>query len=113
TLRGRRDAKLTVGVHLNRCACNWCSTNASDKGAGVGWHCVVGVWIGHSHLLADADGIGLISDTQITDIDIVIAGGKIVTGAKAQGDVVLASGIVKERGNTVGRVPFGGCVVSE
>ncbi len=79
----------------------------------MGWHCVVGVWIVDSHLLADADGVGLGSNTQITDIDIVIAGGNIVTGAKAQGGVVLAGGIVQERGNTVSRVPFSGGVVSE
>jgi hypothetical protein len=89
---------LSVAIYLDCCACNCCSINASDKG-----FCLISA-------SADADSVGLISNTFVADVDIVIAGGKIVTGAKAQCDVVVAAGVVKERGSTVGCVSFA-CVV--
>src|SRR5205807_3609466 len=71
TLRGGCHAKLTVGVHLNRCACNRGPTNASDKGS-----CLVSA-------CADADSVGLISNTFVADVDIEVARGKIDTGVTA------------------------------
>src|SRR5206468_9593790 len=89
TLRGGRHAKLTVGIHPNRYACNCCSTDASDKG-----FCLISA-------RANADRVGLASNTFVADVDIEVAGGKIVTGGNAQGDVALAGGVAIERKSTV------------
>ena len=53
---------------------------------------------------ADSNGIGLTSDTNVANVDIVVARGEISTGSKAQCDVAAATGVVEERIKTVGRV---------
>src|SRR5215216_3852345 len=47
------------------------------------------------YLVADADRASLGSNTNVADIDIVIARGERGTGIKAQPDVVAAAGVVK------------------
>ena len=54
----------------------------------------VAVWV---PARADANGVGLASNTTIADVDIVIARGEIVAGCNAQCDVVAAGGVVQER----------------
>jgi hypothetical protein len=55
-------------------------------------------------LVADANGVGLGRNTQVADIDIVIARGEISTGSWAQGDVAAARCIAEKRFETLGRV---------
>jgi SpoVK/Ycf46/Vps4 family AAA+-type ATPase len=58
----------------------------------------------------DPDSPGLASLTSVADIDIVIAGGEIPTGVKAQCDVAAAGPVAEERVNTGGRVAPAGCI---
>ena len=57
----------------------------------------------HSRI-ANADGIGFGSNTEIADIDVVIARREIITGQGAERDVIAAGGVEIEREFTVGRV---------
>src|SRR5207248_4114614 len=65
-------AKLTGGVYLNGCACNCCPIDARNKG-----FCLCST-------RADANRPGFTSNTSVASIDIVIAGGEILTGSIAQ-----------------------------
>jgi hypothetical protein len=47
--------------------------------------------------VAYPDGIRLVSDTFVPDVDVIIPGGQIESSTPAQCDVVAAAGIVKER----------------
>ena len=60
-------------------------TNAGDIGVGL------------SSCGADANGVGLASNAQVANIDIVAAGGENKTGAKAQCNVTSANRIAIER----------------
>ena len=53
---------------------------------------------------ADADGIGLASNTRVPYINIIIARGEATAGKNAHGDVVHAGGVVIKRTGTNGRV---------
>ena len=64
-------------------------------------------------LQADADCVGLASNTVIADIDIVIASGELIASLRAQCDVLFAGGIAKERRNTVGRIAATSCIIKE
>jgi len=55
-------------------------------------------------LVADADGVGLIGDTGVADINVAIAGGEIVARLKTQCDVVAAGCVATERFKTGGRI---------
>src|SRR5438477_4252479 len=74
--------------------------------------------------IADADGVALARDTHhiVADIDVVIAGGKIMASKNAQGRVLAASGVVIQSKATQSRVVAtsgvtkesiitGGCIV--
>ena len=76
--RGRDcHAKLTTGVHNDYRACNCSTINPGDKGGRLALRAdAVGV-------PADADGVGLASNTLVTDIDIIIARGEVETGCRA------------------------------
>ena len=100
-MRGGYRAEASGAVYNNACACNWASTDASNKGSGLG------------SLYTDADGGGLSSNTKGADIDVAVASGEICAGIKAQGDVAGARCVVKERASTGGRVAGARCVVKE
>jgi hypothetical protein len=55
-------------------------------------------------LRADADSVGLVSNTLVANIDIVIARGEVQTSFKAYCDITAAGGVAKERIKAVGRV---------
>jgi hypothetical protein len=101
TLRGGYRAEASAGGYNNACACNWASTDASNKGSGLG------------SLYTDADCLRLGRPARGADIDVAVASGETYTGINAQGDVAAARCVVKERVNTVGRVVVAGCVVGE
>jgi hypothetical protein len=63
--------------------------------------------------VANADGVGLATDTLIADIDIEIARSEIITGVNSQGDVVTAGRVVIERLIADGRVGAASIVVIE
>src|SRR5437867_1564540 len=78
--------------------CNSRPSNAGDEGIRLGsWR-------------ADADRIGLARDTTIANVDIVTAGREILAGSKAERDVAVAGGVLKERQNPCGRVVAAGCI---
>jgi hypothetical protein len=60
--------------------------------------------------VANPNGVGLIRDTFIADVDIVIACGEIKAGFVTQGDVAEAAGVAPERSNAMGRVGVAGDV---
>jgi hypothetical protein len=66
-----------------------------------------------SSSLADADCIGCATDTFTANVDIVAAGGEVITGLKAQCDVVVAGRVAKERLKTVRSVEEAACAVKE
>jgi hypothetical protein len=92
---------LAVSVDKNRITAALVdSVYPDDKRGGLrGW-------------VANADGVGLASNTSVADIDIVIARRKIPPGSTAQGNVVVA-GVAKERFRTVGRIVAAGGVFKE
>src|SRR5262249_50742539 len=100
-LRGGYRAKLTGSVYLNWYADNYCSSDTGYKGICLG------------SLGADADGVGLGSNTLVSYIDIIVASGQIATGEIAQCDVLVAGCVIQERVGTVGRVVGAGCVAKE
>ena len=57
---------------------------------------------------ADADGIGLAGNTQVTDVHIVAARSEVAASLKAQSDVGIPGGIVLESFITVSRVVVAG-----
>ena len=89
---------MTAAAYTNCHTRNRRPTNASDKR-----FCLISA-------RTDADSVGLASNTFVADVDIVVAGGEIVTGASAQGDVSVTSGVAIERKSTVGRVFVAGVV---
>src|SRR5438445_11751224 len=76
--RGRDcHAKLTTSVDNDCQACNCSTINPGDKGGRLALRAdAVGV-------PADADDVGLASNTLVTDIDIIIARGEVETGCRA------------------------------
>jgi hypothetical protein len=101
TLRGGYRAEASIAVYNNACACNWASTDASNKGSTLG------------SLYTDADRSRVARPSRIADIDVAVASGEICTGINAQGNVAAARCVVKERPDTLGRVVDAGCVVKE
>ena len=99
-MRGGYRAEASQAVYNNACACNWASTDASNKGSGLG------------SLSTDADRSRVARPSRIADIDVAVASGEICTGIKAQGDVAAARCVVKERAKTVGGVVVAGVVVA-
>jgi hypothetical protein len=92
--RGR--AKLTGVVYVNCCAHDPCSADTGDEGP-----CV--------EPIADADGVVLVRRTPFAaDIDVVIARAEAVARGLAQRDIVGASYVAVERGNTNRDVPLAG-----
>src|SRR5438128_999852 len=59
---------------------------------------------------ANANAVGLASNTRVADIDIVIACGEINAGLKTHGDVSVTGGVAIECKSTVGRVVVSGVV---
>src|SRR4030095_6956246 len=100
TLRGGYRAEASDTAYNNACACNWASTDASNKGSGLG------------SLYAAADSGRFAQDAGVPDIDIVRACCETATGITAQGDV-SAGGVVSERKRTDGRVVGADCVATE
>ena len=101
TCRGDCCAEFSIGIDVNgNAATGGFPTDSRDKGGRL------------SFFLADADGVGLGRNTNIADVDVIIARGEISTGSCAQGDIE-AAGVVKERLQTVGRVEAAGCVFIE
>ena len=43
--------------------------------------------------IADADDVGFASDALMTDVDVVVAGGEVVPGVVAEGNVVGTRGV--------------------
>jgi hypothetical protein len=101
TLRGGYRAEASIAVYNNACACDWASTDASNKGSSLG------------SLYTDADRSRVARPSRIADIDVAVASGEICTGINAQGNVAAARCVVKERPDTLGRVVDAGCVVKE
>src|SRR6266478_6396283 len=64
-------------------------------------------------LRADADCVSLGRNTNVADINILIARGEICTGKIAQGDVAGASCVIHKRIIAAGRVAVTGCVGEE
>src|SRR5205814_901501 len=86
-------AEMTVAIDDNPDAsCHRDPTNAGDIGVGL------------SSGGTDANGVGIASNTQVADIDIVAAGGETKTGAIAQRNVAGANRVAIERTYTNGRV---------
>src|SRR5205823_560868 len=108
--RRRNRAKLTIAVHHDCVAYYSGPANASNVGGGVdGLRITYAVRIcGHS---PDADGVGLL-DAQVANVDIVVAGGEITTGALARCDVITASCIVTKCVIAVSRISGEGYKVS-
>jgi hypothetical protein len=48
--------------------------------------------------MADADGVVLPSDPEVAYVDVVTAGGQILTGGCAWRDIVAAAGVVEQPG---------------
>jgi hypothetical protein len=82
-------AELPIITYHNRSACECRLINARDKRP-----CLSG---------ADADRARVVGDTWVADIDIVISGREIDTGAKSDGDVTVAC-CIEERGVAKGSV---------
>src|SRR5206468_10014004 len=112
TLRGRLRTKATVGIYKNSDASrDSYSIDARDIGGGVGGeHKTV---TNGFDLHADTDCIGLRSDTDVVDVDIVVACGEIPAGAKPQRSVIVASCVARERSPSTGRVEIAGCIFLE
>ena len=99
--RGSGGPELTVGVDENSCAARRSyPIYPGDKSRRMRSYCT------------DADCGALGGNASVANIDIVAAGGEILTREHAQGDVV-ATGVVVERLITVGRVGDAGGVVVE
>src|SRR5438132_1982531 len=81
TRRGGCRAKLTGGVYLNGCARNCCPIDARNKGFRL------------CSARADANRIGFAGNSSVANIDIVIAGGEILTRETAHGDVAASGGV--------------------
>src|ERR1019366_9179917 len=104
TLRGDYRAELAGGGIYHYCGpCNDCPIDAGDKSGRMGLHREV-ILIGHSLREADADGVRLGSNTEVADVDVVVACGEILTGVLAQCDVGVACCTVNERSITIGCV---------
>src|SRR5713101_6206740 len=102
TRRRCRRAEVAAGIYDNRYTCwNGCTTDAGDMRGRL------------SSSLADADCIGFATDTFTANVDIVAAGGEVITGLKAQCDVVVAGRVAKERLKTVRSVEEAACAVKE
>ncbi len=94
--------ELTIGVYENRRTHrSSLSHNASHVGGRL------------SSYRADTDGVGLASNTNVPDIDVVVARREIATGEIAQGDVADTSCVIQERIVAAGRVAVAGCVGEE
>src|SRR2546430_1529326 len=61
----RRYPEVTAAVYFNRCTHNSCDANTGDKRFGL------------SSLRADSDGCRFTSNTDVADIDIIIASREI------------------------------------
>src|SRR6266480_2210525 len=83
---------MTTSVNYHRIASDCYSSNTCNVGSSL------------PSCRADADGVGVASNTSVADIDIEIARGKAGTGEYAQCDIVAAACVVIERKSAVGRV---------
>ena|SRR5437773_4290642 len=92
---------MTTSVNYHRIASDCYSSNTCNVGSSL------------PSCRADADGVGVASNTSVADSDIEIARGKAGTGEYAQCDIVAAACVVIERKSTVGCVLDAGCVVLE
>ena len=63
--------------------------------------------------VADADRVGVASDTEVANIDIRVTIRNCEPRKNAQGDIVTACGIVQERLETDGRVGAAGTIEIE
>src|SRR5438874_3507083 len=82
-LGGAFRAEVTAGIYNYPYPfCRSRPVNAGHEGGGL------------RAARADADGVGFGRDAKVADVDIVVAGGKVVTGRTAYGDIAIAgSGI--------------------
>ena len=86
TLGRNNRAEMSIGIdNYSNASGDSDSANAGNKGVAVCSSC------------ADADAAGFAGYARVTDIDIVIAGGEITAGRKAEGDVEVSSGIISQR----------------
>src|SRR5262249_10865235 len=109
---------MTEGVNDNCHTCwNGCPTDAGDKSRSL------------RPCLADANGFGLGGHTSVSDVNIVVAGGKIAASSVAYGyvktarcgeqrakpnsSIEVAGCVAIERLKTNGCVVVAGCVVGE
>jgi hypothetical protein len=105
--RRDRGAQMTVGIHeYRRAVGNSCAENAHDIGGGL---CSLG---------SDANCIRFGRNTDIADVDVIIARGEVGTSLKAQccigaAGVAAAGRVVQQRKNTGGRVGVAGGVAVE
>jgi TolB-like protein/tetratricopeptide (TPR) repeat protein len=91
---------MTVGIYFHdQAVYNVCLINTGEICVCVG------------PLRTDTDGLSLGRNTNVADIDILIARGEICTGEIAQRDVSGASCVTKERIITGGGVAVASCVV--
>ena len=100
TPRGADGAKVTCGIYLHyQALCDRCRINPCDKGIRL------------RSFSADADGVGLGSDTTVADIDVIIACREIGTSKKAQCDVAAAGWCYYQSASMPnGRIVVAGCV---
>src|SRR5439155_25621345 len=94
-----------VCIYENRDASRGCgSVYAGDVGGGVGG-VRKAVYVRERDHVADADGIGLSVNTWARNIDVVSAGGEILTGDITHCDVLIAGHDINQRiSATDGRV---------
>jgi hypothetical protein len=69
--------------------------------------------LGVSALCADADGAGLARDTTVADLNIVGAGGEVLTGGESRDGVVAASRVAQKRMQAGGGVAAAGRVAEQ
>src|SRR5436190_8057259 len=101
TLRRRCNAKLSAAVYKDSRPGNRCPTDAGDKRSRL------------DPLSANADSVGLASDTWIGDINIVITYRQVYASVNTQCNVCVASRIVYERLRTNRRVGVAHCIFKQ
>src|SRR5436190_709670 len=96
TLRGNCRAEVTAAIY------NYPYTSGHTDPANAG-----DTRLRVSSYRAEADCVGLASNTAVADVNIVTARREILTSSCAQGDVALAGCVVLKRCETAGRVEAG------
>src|SRR5437762_12494854 len=100
TLRGDDCAEVAVGIDNDpHTSGDGDPTNASE------------ISVGLSSYRADADGVGLGSNTKVADVDIVAASGETETGSIAERNVACANRIAIERIHAARCVELAACVL--